>query len=274
MNKLKNIVMSLGVILVVSSCVDDYQDANPPRLLDAPAVNTINISNTRILDGGTTTITIPVVDAPAGIDSLGYTLEILSGSSESSAGVVSFENFAELRGRTEGELQVTYTAPENETIRVELTFTVYDRQMREGEVVRKSSVSRSVVVDVVCNMLEGTYSAVTSGTSTDPGANNNPASGIETEVILSVTDDLGVYSIDKSTGKVFDAWYLGVYYADPQDVAGTLSSQCGEVTLTSYQSPFGDAIIQSSGSIGANGVITYTAMNEFGDEWSVVLTPQ
>ena len=147
MYKIKNIVLSLSVALVVLSCVDDYQDANPPRLLDAPAVNSISIDNDMLFDGESATITIPVVDAPAGIDSLGYSVEVLEGDPEM-PGNITLDNFSELRGRTEGELIVTYTAPENTAVTVELTFVVFDLQMREGEVIRKSSVARSVTVEV------------------------------------------------------------------------------------------------------------------------------
>ena len=57
-------------------------------------------------------------------------------------------------------------------------------------------------------------------------------------------------------------------------MAGVLKDACGSITLDSYESPFEDGIIESSGSVDANGIITFTAVNEFGDEWTVVMTPQ
>jgi hypothetical protein len=132
-----------------------------------------------------------------------------------------------------------------------------------------------VDIQVVCaSDLEGTYNAVTNGTSTDGGALNNPAVDIQSVVTLTATGNPGEYNIDKSTGKVFDAWYLGVYYGEAIDVDGVITDACGSITLDSYNSPFGDDIIDSSGTVDAAGVITLTATNAFGDNWTMVLTPQ
>ena len=180
-----------------------------------------------------------------------------------------------MRGQNKGEIVATYTSESQTASVVTLTFTVYDLQYQEGEEVRKSSVPQTVVISVVCaSDLAGTYNAIAGGTSTDGGANNNPASGIQSVVTLTATETPGEYIIDKSTGKVFDAWYLDVYYGDPIDVEGVLKDACGSITLDSYDSPFGDPIVESSGAVAENGVITFTAVNGYGDEWTVVLTPQ
>ena len=272
MKKQINISLIFFLVMFLFSCVDDYQDANPPRLLDAPAVSSVTAVDDLILDGESTQITIDVVDCPAGIDSIAYQIEDENGDP---IGTLTIDNFNEVRGQTKGEIIATYTSESQIAVVVTLTFTVYDLQYRDGEEVRKSSVPQSAVVEVVCaSDLAGTYDAVTSGTSTDGGANNNPASGIQAVVTLTATDTPGQYIIDKSTGKVFDAWYLGVYYGDPVDVEGILKDACGSITLESYDSPFGDPIIESSGSVAGNGVITFTAMNAYGDEWTVILTPQ
>lgn len=257
---------------MMNSCVDDYQDANPPLLLDAPAVSSVTAADNLILDGTSTQITITVVDCPAGIDSVAYQIEDENGDP---VGSVTIDNLNEMKGQTKGDVLATYTSESKTAVSVTLTFTVYDLQFQEGEEVRKNSVPQSDVVEVVCaSDLAGTYNAVTSGTSTDGGANNNPASDIQAVVVITSTGTPGEYTIDKSTGKVFDAWYLGVYYGEATDVDGILKDACGSVTLDSYNSPFGDGIIGSSGSVDASGVITYTAMNEYGDEWTIVLTPQ
>jgi hypothetical protein len=235
-------------------------------------VSSVTAADDLILDGQSTKITISVVDCPAGIDSVAYLIEDENGDP---VGSISFDNLDEMLGKTSGEIVATYTSESKIAVVVTITFTVYDLQYREGEEIRKSSVPQSAEVTVVCaSDLAGTYDAITNGTSTDGGANNNPAADIQAVVTLTATETPGEYIIDKSTGKAFDAWYLGVYYGDPVDVDGILKDACGAITLDSYNSPFGDPIISSSGSVDANGVITFTAMNAFGDEWTVVLTPQ
>ncbi len=263
------LILILGIVL--NACVDDYQDANPPRLLDAPAVSSVTATDDLIFDGQSTQITIVVVDCPAGIDSVAYEIADENGDP---IGTVTIDNLDEMRGQTKGDIVATYNSIAKTAAEVTLTFTVYDLQEREGEEIRKSSVPQSAEVSVVCaSDLAGTYNAVSGGTSTDGGAAVNPAVDIQSVITLTATSTPGEYTIDKSTGKVFDAWYLGVYYGDPTDVAGVLKDACGSITLDSYEGPWDEGIIESSGSIDG-GVITFTAMNEFGDEWTVVLTPQ
>jgi hypothetical protein len=272
MKKIINFIIVLGIILIGVSCVDDYQDANPPRLLDAPAVSSVSAADELILDGQSTQITIVVVDCPAGIDSVSYLIEDENGDP---LGSVTIDNLDEMRGQTKGDILATYNSVAKTAGEVSLTFTVFDLQEREGEEIRKSSVPQSVDVSIVCaSDLAGTYNAVSGGTSTDGGAAVNPAVDVESVITLTATETPGEYTIDKSTGKVFDAWYLGVYYGDPTDVAGVLKDACGSITLDSYESPFGDPITESSGSVDENGVITFTAVNGYGDEWTVVMTPQ
>lgn len=272
MKKINNFIIILGIILIGISCVDDYKDANPPRLLDAPAVSSVTAADELILDGQSTQITIVVVDCPAGIDSVSYLIEDENGDP---LGTVTIDNLDEMKGMTKGDILATYTSESKIAAEVTLTFTVFDLQEREGEEVRKSSVPQSADVSIVCaSDLAGTYNAVASGTSTDPGAAVNPAVDIQSVITLTATETPGEYSIDKSTGKVFDAWYLGVYYGDPTDVAGVLKDACGSISLDSYESPFEDPITESSGSVDENGVITFTAVNGYGDEWTVVMTPQ
>jgi len=272
MRQLISYISLIIALTILHACVDDYQDANPPRLLDAPAVASVTAADDLIFDGESTQITIVVVDCPAGIDSVAYSIADENGDP---VGTVTIDNMNEIMGQTRGDIVATYTSEPQTAAEVTLTFTVYDLQERDGEEIRKSSVPQSAVVSVVCaSQLAGTYNALTSGTSTDGGANNNPAVDIQSVITLTATETPGEYTLDKSTGKAFDAWYLGVYYGDPIDVPGILKDACGSITLESYESPFGDGILSSSGSIDSNGVITFTAMNEFGDEWTTVMTPQ
>jgi hypothetical protein len=272
---MKNSVILIFIVFVsfiIPSCVDDYLDANPPRLKDAPAVASVSVQDMIISDGTTTTITISVVDAPAGIDSVGYSIADESGDE---VGSVAITNLETLKGKQEGEIIATYTSEPGIAAVVTITFIVYDKQSSEGEVVRKESVPQSVQIEVVCpSDLAGTYSTSTSGSSTDGGANNNPLSGLASEVTLTATETPGEYTISDASAGAYDAWYLGVYYAEPSALSGILKDACGSITIKEFESPFdGDGVVSSIGSID-NGVITVNVVNVYGDEWTIIMTPK
>ncbi len=272
MKNLQIFKLIIILVLLIPSCVDDYHDANPPRLKDAPAVSSVSVQDLIITDGGSTKISINVVDAPAGIDSVGYTISDENGEE---LGSISIDNLQEMLGKSKGEIIATYTSEPEIAAVIIITFIVYDKQFSEGEIVRKSSVPQGVRIEVVCpSDLAGTYSTVTGGTSTDGGANNNPASDLASEVILTATDIPGEYNISDASAGIYDAWYLGVYYADPALLEGTLKDACGSITIKEFTSPFdGDGVSSSSGSID-NGVITVTVTNLYGDQWTIVMTPK
>ena len=180
-----NFLFLMLVGTIVFSCVENYQEANPPRLKDAPAVASVTSSASQIFDGASDLITINVVDAPAGIDSIGYSITDEQGDM---SGTVSFNNLATLKGKTKGEVLATYTSEKNKAVTVTLTFTVFDKQISEGKVVRKSSVPQSMVIEVICpSDLAGTYTTVTSGTSSDPGANMQTVTNLASQVTLMAT---------------------------------------------------------------------------------------
>lgn len=273
MNKFLYGIALLMVGLLVYSCVDDYQDANPPRLLDAPAVWDVTAADDLITDGSSTQITIQVVDCPAGIDSVAFEIEDESGDP---IGSVTIDNLDQVRGQSKADIIATYTSVSSLAVVVEITFTVYDKQFDEdGEVVRKNSVPKSAEITVVCpSDLAGTYDAVTSGSSTDGAADNNPLTGLQSTVTITETATPGTYDIIDASGGAYDAWYLMVYYGEPYPVPGTLTDACGAIAIADIEGYWGESIIASSGSVDADGVITVTAMNGYGDEWTMVLTPQ
>ncbi|UII29802.1 hypothetical protein LVD17_15995 [Fulvivirga ulvae] len=118
---MKNLFLyTLGLILMLASCVDDYEDANPPRLLDAPALTATQSADT-ITGGETVKFTLVVSDAPAGIDSIS-----VSGPSDES---IFTSNITSLRGQTAGTVEVTYTAPYDAIGEYEVTVSVWDDQL-------------------------------------------------------------------------------------------------------------------------------------------------
>ena len=272
MKKLIYFVFLAGFIIIIYSCVDNYQDANPPKLKDAPAVASISVENDIIIDGTSTKITIKVVDAPAGIDSVGYSI---LDEHDQKSGTLTFDNLNTLRGQSTGQIIATYTAEKNKAVIVSISFTIYDKQYRNGEVVRKSSIPQSVQIEVVCpSDLAGTYSTVTSGTSTDPGANTNPVTDIHSEVILKTTEIPGEYEISDASAGIYDAWYLGVYYGESQALPGILKDACGSISIKEFQSPFDGDGIQSSSGVIDNGIITVNVVNVYGDDWTITMIPR
>ena len=275
MKRLSKKIILLLLIAFVYSCVEDYQDANPPRLLDSPAVSSVDATSSLITDGSSTQIAINVVDAPAGIDSVGYSIADENGDP---VGTVTIDNLNSLKGQIKGQVNATYTSEKSMAAIVTITFSVFDKQYSQGEVVRKSSVPQSVEIEVVCESnLAGTYKSVVSGTSTDPGANANPVTDLTSEVALKSTGKIGEYEISDASAGIYDAWYLGVYYSDPSPVPAILKDACGNVSITAFTGgPFGDSdgVDSSSGEVDQNGVITLTVTNVYGDEWTMTLTPK
>ena len=248
------------------SCVDDYQDANPPRLLDAPAVSSVTTADDLLFAGGSTQITIVVVDAPAGIDSVGYAIQDEDGNV---VGSVTLDNFSEIKGKTKGDIIATYTSEDLTAAEVTITFTVYDLQFQLGEEVRKSSVPKSVDIRVVCESdIAGTYDALTTGAGNYPGGEipGGMWDGVGV-VTISETEDVGIYTIDEITGEFYNLFWGG----SKED--GILRDACGDYSIDDKSDQWGDTIISTVTNNG-DGTITIEWSNGYGDAGTTVLTPQ
>ena len=149
MKKIRLIKMYILPIWVLScilllACVDDFEDANPPRLLDAPAVNSLSISDTLVDGGGDLSLSINVTDAPGGVDSIGIAAQDDNGIERGTSTVDT-----PLTLQTSGQFTMTYTAPSDYTGEVTISVAVFDRQFDEdGDLVRKSSVPQTVEITV------------------------------------------------------------------------------------------------------------------------------
>ncbi len=130
---------------------------------------------------------------------------------------------------------------------------------------------------IVCpSDLAGSYTAVSSGTSTDgccPGTTNATA-----QVTLTALGG-GRYTINDWSGGLYLAWYGpdGGDYGITQeliDTKGQLSTPvvdaCGTFRIPSFVEPFGE----STTGIGTvtDNTITYTFLNGYGDAGTVTLT--
>jgi len=130
----KLIYISLFTIAIygIVSCVDDYQDANPPRLKDGPFFN-VSLSSDTIVGGNSFSFSINVIDAPGGVDSIAIT-------NPQQLGSYSFDNLDAVRGNSKGEITGTYVSPTTIEGDFDLTFEVFDDQLDDkGEDASKSS---------------------------------------------------------------------------------------------------------------------------------------
>jgi hypothetical protein len=156
-NLIFNMVGIMAMLMFITSCVDDYKDANPPRLLDAPAVNSISISDTVAVRGETVIITVNVVDAPAGLASVTLTdVDQFGVDAGGTSNVTS-----DFQGLTKGEVTIEYTTPETFDGVITLSVFVSDGQVdKDGEDASKSSAPREIELLVYCPLnddFEGTY---------------------------------------------------------------------------------------------------------------------
>jgi hypothetical protein len=258
--------MFLGLLLVVYSCVDDYQDANPPLLLDAPAVSSVSAADDLLFAGESTTITIVVVDAPAGIDSVGYTIADASGKE---VGTIRLDNFSEMKGKTKGDIVATYTSEDLTAAEVTITFSVFDLQYQLGDTVRKSSVPRGVDVRIVCESdIAGTYDASTTGAGNTPDGEIPGAMWDGVGVVtLTATEDVGIYTIDEITGEFYNLFWEGA------KEEGTFRDECGDYSIDTKTDQYGDTLTATVTNNG-DGTITIEWDNTYGDAGTTILTPQ
>lgn len=163
MKKLIYTTLALAIMAVIISCVDDYIDANPPRLKDGPFFK-VSLSEDSIKGGETFNFTINVIDAPGGIDSVSI-------SNPQNVGSYTLDNLDALKGKTTGEITGVYTSPTTFEGSLELNFELFDAQTDEkGEDASKGlSVKESIYVTFPDNatlfMLDAADTSVVRGES-------------------------------------------------------------------------------------------------------------
>lgn len=117
----------------------------------------------------------------------------------------------------------------------------------------------------------GTYSAVSTATSTDGCPPTNPLVDFAFEVELSA-DGAGKYEISDFFAGVYMNWY-GACYGYDFETPASFTDVCDNLNFT-FQDAFG-ATVQGTGTYDSNtGIITYSWVNDFGDEGTTTLTPQ
>lgn len=119
--------------------------------------------------------------------------------------------------------------------------------------------------------LEGTYSVISSGTSTDSGptSSENPISNFPYTVQISALGG-GDYTISDAFGGIYILWY-DIYGLD-FEVEGSFSDVCGTIS-GKFPEPFGTDVI-FSGTVNSNGTISIHWENGYGDFGDSVYTKQ
>lgn len=116
-------LLSLFCAWLLVACVDDYQDANPARQLDGPAIFSVNAAAKSVVAGGTVSLTANVVDAPGGIASVAASAVDEDGDEAGSFTVTNSRS-----GETKGLVELLYQAPDGYVGEITITVTVTDAQ--------------------------------------------------------------------------------------------------------------------------------------------------
>lgn len=134
----------------------------------------------------------------------------------------------------------------------------------------------NVPVAVPCpSSLEGTYTVVANGASTDggPSPDENPAVNFTSEVTLEKSGNFFTYTISDFSGGLYTLWYD--IYGYPDAWPGEIQDICGEISYVNTVEFFGSPISGGGSVDPATGVITISGIADlWEDTWTLVLTPK
>ncbi len=282
MNKI--FLLILGLIFIISGCVDDYTEANPPTKLDAPALRfsssaasqkTITVpvnayqKNYTVYTqyGQPTEFTVSVIDAPGRVSSVSVQPSVPD------FGTVALDeaSVASLTGQAAGSFKFTFTPnpalPDEQDRALNLVITVSDSQLNQnGEAGPKTTtltISTNIVSCLSEELQEGTYVVTAASGNLDGGVaytlDDLKADGGVEEILVTITKDRpGLYTFDEVTGGCFPVYYGG--RANPAlqvDLCGTvIQGHEGSVTAGSPPGPLRKFTID--GMLNADRTISVT----------------
>ena len=152
-------------------------------------------------------------------------------------------------------------------------FELYDTTGKQnyGQDIANSPLYKVVqTYPVSCpSDLAGTYGVVSSGSSTDSGATNNPISNYAYTTTFTANGG-GSYTLSDAFGGVYIQWYT-VYGLD-FEVDADVTDVCGTLT-GAFTDPFGGEV-ELNGTVNPDGTIVIDWSNSFGDVGQSVYTPQ
>ena len=264
---IKKFIQPLIILIAASCTVDDYTDANPPGQKDGPAGFLRTPAGKAIVDtetDGNTYTYVPInmpsvfnvdlVDVPGLIDSVGVALS----DEEGEITEISIPD----KGKETGSIQVTYIASAAGT--EDISIDIFDAQKpRKGATFNPDRIKRINATCFSSRPLVGFYDTVTSGFDAETGQDY---AGLESVVEFRINaggvNHPGLYRLTDGS--------FGLY--PEQGFAGNL------INVTVCDNSIVDANEEFagtfSGTLNADGTITITWSNTFGDSGVTVMTPR
>jgi hypothetical protein len=303
MKKIIYSILPLAFVLALSSCADEGGDIGFDE--STPGVNfrmiadetNINLLNTEAEVNLTTysendnidNVTILVELDQAGDVTPRSVLKVISGSELNKNGVVftlGLDDMAAAVGTTTDALgggdvfTITNVVTLDNGLVFPDTLTLTDATgtktvINLGNVFgagAPTSYTLQLAFTLVCPSAipEGTYHAVSSGTSTDGCPPTNPLNNYAFDVEITKTAPTA-YEVSDIFAGVYINWY-GDCYGYDFETAESFNDVCNTVVID-FIDGFG-ARVQGTGSYDpGTGVITYTWENDFGDTATTTLTP-
>jgi len=277
MTKILLFILSVGLVFFIASCVDEFTDSQAPVFFDSPAVSDVSFvnDNDTIEDGTSTDVSVIVVDAPGGVDSVGILLEDVNGDPAGTASVTT-----PLTGQTSGELIVNYVADKPFAGNVDITITVFDQQEdpRDNTTLRKNSVPQTVTVNVFCQPpLVGTYDVLGEFLVDDFGSPDVN----DVQDIISVDCDL-TYQVEDMSGGLYTTTYATAYTTDPVIADIVLDPVTNLITWTGVGDQFGGDMLEDAANAngpsdynpGTNTVTIYWTATAYGERGVSTFTLQ
>lgn len=265
MNNFKFLIVSLAVMLVLSCAKDknDYFDQkNTSSIVPTPAAGFINLLklstedvNIKVKQDVGTEISAIAVSASYGKAGALTPITTLNGKEGTFSSKVT------------DLLSKLNKSPNDVKVGENIIF-YFDVTDGTGFVSRDRN---TVVLPFSCpSELAGTYTSVTSGTSTDACC-PTPEADFASEVTLVKLSD-GKYQINDFSAGLYLKWYNVYGIASVNDSPGKIQDICGNLSFFDTTEPFATPIT-GTGTVNIDTkVITYTWKNGYDDTGTVVLT--
>lgn len=296
MNNIKLIFTLLVLTFLVASCNDDggdskleWSDGAVAHILKDNAADSF-IDLIAINEGGSINLAFSIDKKFGDVKSMDVVAFYTKTTGTVSKGTL-FTNVTTFPSNFSIDQEDLYTAftnlntPSDFEVGDKLTITV-DLTLSDGTVIKTISdngvpnygsnlatppFSPVQVYNVACpSDLGGTYSVLTSGSSTDPGpdASVNPIANYPYTV--TITDNGGgSYTISDAFGGVYILWYE--MYGLDFEVEGSFSDVCGTIS-GSFPEPFGTDVTYTGSVDSDTGIITINWVNGFDDQGVSVFT--
>ena len=182
--------------------------------------------------------------------------------------------FAEINSATDFEIGDRLIVTAELTLKNGKVIKIYNDDGTTNasiDVTNSPLYSFSQTYNVACpSDLAGTYSVLTSGSSTDPGpsASENPIANFPYTVTITAKGG-GSYTISDAFGGVYILWYD--IYGLTFEVPGQFDDVCGVISGT-FPEPFGTDVTYTGNVDPDTGVITINWINGFDDQGTSILT--